>query len=114
MREQLLLRVALAASALVCSLHFFPTRESIDIVAAALFVLVTYSTGQRRSGAFLGAGGASAAVLVVRVHQHVIGGAALSALFALNIILPAAALVLAFLARRRLKAKKFSAPGSEF
>ena len=102
MREQRLLRIALAASALVCALHLISTREAIDLVAAALFVLVTYSTSQRRSGTFLGAAAASAAVLVIRVHQVVIGAVPASILWRLNVAFPALALVLALLARRRL------------
>jgi len=101
LREQAYLRIALAASALACSLNFFPTRESADLVAAGLFALVTYSTGTPRRGAFLGAAGAAAAVLAIRIHQYVTGTAGLSALFVANLILPASALVLALLLIRR-------------
>ena len=107
MREQMVLRIALAASALVCSLNFFPTRESIDLVAAGLFALVTHSTGRPRGGAFLGAAGATAAVLAIRIHQYLTGRTGLSILFVLNLFLPAAALVLALLALRKLTRNQF-------
>ena len=106
MPEQRYLRIALAVSALVCCLHFFFSREAIDLVAAALFVLVTYSTSQSRSGAFLGAAGASAAMLAIRVHQYAMGAVPVSVLLVLNVVFPAVALVLALLARGRLNKGK--------
>ncbi|MCK4546704.1 MAG: hypothetical protein KAW17_04595 [Candidatus Eisenbacteria sp.] len=102
MREQLYLRIALAAAAVTCALSFIARREHVDLVAALLFVLVTHSTGRRRSGAFLGAIGASAAVLVIRVHQYLVGTAGIPVLWILNVVLPVIIVVMAVMARKRL------------
>jgi hypothetical protein len=102
MREQIYLRIFLAASALSCLVTFWFTRDRIDLMAALLFALVTYTTGQRRSGAFLGAIGAGVAALVIRVHQYTVGVATPSPLLLLNLILPGAVIVFAVLSRRKL------------
>jgi hypothetical protein len=102
MREQLYLRIGLAATAVVCVLSFVGTREHVDLIAAGLFALVTYSTGQRRSGAFLGAMGAGAALLVIRVHQYLVGAMSLGLLFVLSVALALTAIVLAAIVRRRV------------
>jgi hypothetical protein len=106
MREQVYLRIALALAAVGCGVNFAFSREAVDLAAAGLFVLVTWSTGQRRRGAFMGAVGAAAALLVIRIHQYLTGLVEPSIVFVLNLVLPAAALVLGLLAIWKLPQNK--------
>jgi len=98
MREQVYLRIFLALLVVASLAHYLSTRDQLDLVAAFLFGIVTVSTGRRRPGAFLGATAAAAVVLVIRLHQLAVGMAQLSVLFAVNLFLPWAALVLGALA----------------
>lgn len=103
MRVQLYLRIATAAAAVSSAGAFVLTRDSIDLVAAGLFALVTYSTGQERGGALLGALAAGAAALVIRLHQVHAGVGLPGPLLVPNLVFPALGVVLAGVMWRQMR-----------